>query len=211
MRQPSGAKAYDLADCLSNLRKSFTSRSKLIEQLYGLRVILDESERRPYLKLLAGVGVVRPALLEALLKARNAVEYQDARPPKLSRCLELVDAVWYFLRATDPLVTLVPSDMELAPPDEGSDKSIYRLNLTVRYKPKFEVTVSGWLPAAMVSETVIANYLCVSADRLERRSHSPSRIEQRQGFPDDVLISGKIVDMTVSQRRLVVSKALSNV
>src|SRR5439155_7220801 len=94
----------DLADCLANLRRALTHRVQWLEKIYRLRVPLQSGAKRHFLKLLADVGIVRPLFLQALLDARNAVEYGDRKPPSKKRCQELAESVWYFLRSTDPLV-----------------------------------------------------------------------------------------------------------
>ncbi len=38
--------------------------------------------------------------MKQLLAIRNDIEHRDVKPPSTEKCLELLDAVWYFLKST---------------------------------------------------------------------------------------------------------------
>lgn len=147
----SNSNVADLTDSLSNLRRALTHRLQLIEKIYQLRAALEAGRKKPFLELLAEVGVVRPTLLRALLEARNAVEYRDRRPPSKKRCLELADSVWYFLRSTDPLVSVKRSYTEVGPTEDGYLTDVYSLSFSITYSRRFRIAVHGWLPNELVS------------------------------------------------------------
>jgi len=95
---------FHLSDGIANLKRSLNQRLQLIEDLYHLKSIKLEDKPKGYLELLEFLGVVRPFLMKQLLAIRNDIEHRDAQPPSFEKCLELLDAIWYFLKSTDYLV-----------------------------------------------------------------------------------------------------------
>ena len=153
----------DLADCLGNLRRAMTHRVESLEKTYRLRVPLQSGKKPHFLKLLAEVGIVRPLLLQALLEARNAVEYRDRKPPSKRRCEELAESVWYFLRSTDRLVVHRRVCFCLNPLEDGYPSDTYFLEFDVRYGSRFRMNVRGVIPTNMASLTPISGGLRVDA------------------------------------------------
>jgi hypothetical protein len=77
----------------------------LFERIYNLRGLAGVGKKHSYLTILTEFGVVRPFLLQRLLKVRNAIEYRDVTPPSAARCREFIDVTWYFF-AIDRLAPL---------------------------------------------------------------------------------------------------------
>ncbi len=181
----------DLADCLGNLRRAVTHRTQLLEKLYRLRVPLQAGAKKHFIELLAQVGIVRPSFLRALLAARNAVEYRDRKPPSRWRCQEMADAVWYFLRSTDPLVLTRRDYFELSPSEDGYPDETYGFGVHVRYSSRFRFEISGWSPRDLVSLLPKAGWLEVRADEFytkqERWKNEPMHADKKD---EDCWFSG---------------------
>lgn len=182
----------DFADCLANLRRSLTQRLRLLEKHYKLRSSLNLSAKRHFLEILAQFGVIRPLLLKALLDARNATEYNDRRPPGSKRCHEFVDAVWYFLRTTDPIVSVLREDFGIHPPGTELFAETYWLSFRTKYSPRFKMEVFGWLPSTLVSDSPKEKWLLVeSVDQGTREERFPNSTTTA-GCSDDVFLRGRV-------------------
>ena len=202
---------HDRADCIGNLRRCLTHRLKLLDEVYGLRTVLSESVRRPYLEILADVGLVRASLLKTLLSVRNQLEYNDATPPDASRCREFADAVWYLLRATDPPLYTERTDVVLTPPDADPCDSLHWYSLRIQYVPDFEVHLFGWFPAAIVRQEPSNSSIELEAKDIftkqEKWSDDDLHSDRR---PDDVWVSGRALP-TAEQKRTITRLALTTV
>ena len=106
-----GTSELSLADAISNLKRAINVRLQHLEDLYAL------SRRFPKnvgaLERLEAIGLARPFLIRQLFELRNEVEHNDAPPPTQSRCLELVDIAWYFLKTTEYACRTVPEGVVL--------------------------------------------------------------------------------------------------
>ncbi|MFT3831523.1 MAG: hypothetical protein QM691_17645 [Opitutaceae bacterium] len=189
----------DLADCLANLRRALTQRVQLLEKLYGLRGPLEAGAKRPFVELLAEIGVVRPTFLKALLDARNDIEYRDRKPPPQKRCQELADALWYFLRSTDHIALQLRSDFQLTPTNKGFVEETYWLHFDIRYGSRFRLKANGWIPASLVSRSPRENWLEMQVagfhTKKERWSQSPDHGDKAD---DDLWVIG----LTTKSREL---------
>lgn len=187
------ATEHDRADCLSNLRKCLTHRLKHFEEVYNLRQSLDSPKKRPYLEILANVGLVRPLLIQELLILRNDVEYNDACPPDTAKCRQLVDVMWYFLRSTDGLIHIQRTDVALAPIEHEFD-SEYGCSCQLEYTPAFQMDVSGWFPSDLVSAVEKPMHIEVDAEtfhtKAEKKEFAAYRPDRKD---DDVWIIGKFM------------------
>lgn len=143
---------HDLADCLSNLRRCFTHRLRLLEKHYNIRSAIGASKKRHLAELFAEVGIIRPLMLKALLDDRNEVEYADAKPPSLERCREFAEAVWYLLRTTDSLLEVGRTEVCFSKEGEDQDDSEYWFRLDIEYTPTLILTLGGRFPPSLVSQ-----------------------------------------------------------
>lgn len=183
----------DLADCLGNLRRALTHRVQLLERLYKLRFPLAAGAKRHFLEILSQVRVVRPTFLHALLEARNSVEYRDRKPPSARRCRELSDAVWYFLRSTDPLVLNRRDDFELTRSEDENGNYVYWLQFRIKFSKAFRMKVKGWIPAALGSLDARNGWLKVEAEKLRVRSaHWSDDSEHGDKKIDDWWVEGLV-------------------
>lgn len=170
---------HDRADCISNLRKCLNHRLKHFESVYNLRFVIDAPKKRPYLEILAELGVARPSLIRGLLQIRNDVEYNDAAPPQVERCREFVDILWYLLRSTDAMLHTARTGLMLTPPDADPWDSVYWCSLDIRYSPIFGVTISGWVPGALASASEKVSYLAIQAESFHTKVEKWVRLRAR--------------------------------
>ncbi|MFY0518251.1 hypothetical protein ACOMCU_10525 [Lysinibacillus sp. UGB7] len=125
---------FHLSDGIANLKRALNQRLQLIEKIYNFKNINLEGKPKGYLELLEFFGIVRPFLMKQLLIIRNDIEHRDAEPPSFEKCLELLDAVWYFLKSTDYLVrystnTLVYEEENIIPEDNSWVELKYRFDV----------------------------------------------------------------------------------
>ena len=191
LNSPKPASA-DRADCISNLRKALTHRLHLFEDVYNLRPALNKGQKRAYLAVLAEAGVVRPFLLERLLKVRNAIEYRDAAPPSVARCHEFIDVVWYLLRSTDSLLSLKRTDLILRQLDDGDEEPPYWISIDITYRPTFRVRGCGWLPFELFSERSTVGTLEFKGEVGTRgqRWKNKAHLDKR---PEDIWLNGQLI------------------
>jgi hypothetical protein len=190
LKNMSTATSADRADCISNLRKCLTHRLQLLEKVYGLRRIAERGKRRPYLQILAEFSLVRPVLLERLLKVRNAIEYRDVQPPSTGRCREFVDLLWYFLRSTDSILSTQRTDIQLSPTPDQVDAP-YGCSVDLKYRPRLKIEMSAWLPSDLVFHSAIAEALPFAGEVVQRAQKRPLRRLDKD--PTDIWINGRVV------------------
>ncbi|HEX3421127.1 MAG TPA: hypothetical protein VHT01_07845 [Candidatus Udaeobacter sp.] len=154
-------------------------RLKHFESVYNLRFVIDAPKKRPYLEILAELGVARPSLIRGLLQIRNDVEYNDAAPPQVERCREFVDILWYLLRSTDAMLHTARTGLMLTPPDADPWDSVYWCSLDIRYSPIFGVTISGWVPGALASASEKVSYLAIQAESFHTKVEKWVRLRAR--------------------------------
>lgn len=101
-----------LTDVICSLKRSIHCRLNAIENIQNLSNITLPKYPRKSLEQLGYLGLIRPTLLKKLINIRNKIEHEDTPPPNYSRCLELLDSVWYFLKITDQLVNYPTTEIE---------------------------------------------------------------------------------------------------
>ena len=105
--------AFQLADALSNLKRALNKRLMQIESLYKIKQLF--SKNQAFLETLNEVGIVRPFIIKQLFDIRNGIEHNDKPVPSVSRCRELLDATWYFLRSTDAVCSYYRNEIQYNP------------------------------------------------------------------------------------------------
>ena len=93
-----------LIDSISNLKRSIDHRMKLINKNYKIKKTSFYQNNKSIISALSEIGIVRPIMLNNLVKLRNYLEHQFGNPPDKERCKEFSEIVWYFLKSTDTLV-----------------------------------------------------------------------------------------------------------
>ena len=137
-------------DCIGNLKRVIDHRLKRLARLYRFKKIPDGSKPLELLDVLEYFGIAKPAMIREISEVRNLLEHHYKSPPPHSRCQELVEFSWYFLRSTDILCTSVLTDFILSPSDETL---MNRDWVEVKYGPHttWQCFVRGWVNATFIS------------------------------------------------------------
>jgi hypothetical protein len=194
LNSPGQTSAADRADCISNLRKCLTHRLHLFERIYNLRGLASVGKKHSYLTILAEFGVVRPFLLQRLLRVRNAIEYRDVIPPSAARCGEFIDVTWYFLRSTDSLLSVQRAGFILRSIDSSDAESPYWMSSDISYRPRFKATVTGWIPFELVFKSPQTSAIQFRGDIHTRGQRWPKG-EHADKRPEDVWIDGRLLPL----------------
>lgn len=132
----SGSSELILADGVSNLKRALNHRLKLIEEIYSFKEIEVPNKPKGYLELLEHYDLVRPYLMKILLNIRNDIEHNDAAPPEIERCKELVDVVWYFLKSTDSITQKRTDSASFRLLDENSFETEYWYSIDADFEKR---------------------------------------------------------------------------
>jgi len=147
---------FNLSDAIANLKRALNHRLQVIESYYKLRAIKFRGAPKGYLEILEQYGLAKPFFIKKLIEIRNKIEHEDAKPPKIERCKELIDITWYFLKSTDKLVLYIARDIELSPNHSSSLPDKYGGTIEISYSKK-KMSFSGWVPLNYVSNKQIDN------------------------------------------------------
>ena len=91
-----------LTDCIMNINKSIDHRLKLIRKIYSFDQMPYFSKKDLWKKL-EKVKLIRKYLIEEINTVRNLLEHEYASPPGKDKCKYYIEAVWFFLKATDSI------------------------------------------------------------------------------------------------------------
>jgi hypothetical protein len=94
-----------VADAYLNLKRAVHHRLGLIEHCYELSGFFPPGTGP--LERLEALGLAKPVLIKHLLALANETDPVDAPTPDAERLKELLEIVWYFLKATDPACMLI--------------------------------------------------------------------------------------------------------
>ncbi|QUM86995.1 hypothetical protein [Moritella sp. 28] len=142
---------FDRSDSIGWLKRALNQRLKLIEYIYSLKNFALPDSPKGYLEYLATLNVVRPFMLKTLMAVRNDIEHNDAAPPDMERCLELLDLVWYFIRSTDELVKTRQSSVGFLDSFDENGESPYWISLDIKFDEPYLISVNGWVEATKYS------------------------------------------------------------
>lgn len=107
------------ADCISNLKRAINHRLQAIERIYKISKLPLEISAKKVLDRYEHLGLIRPMILNELIKVRNVIEHQDETPPEKQRCIYYIDIVWYFLKSTDALVDNIVTSIEYSDDEDN--------------------------------------------------------------------------------------------
>ena len=107
------------------------------------------------------------------MDVRNAIEHHDVRPPSLTRCRELLDVVWYFLRTTDQLAKLRHEEFTFFDPTDDSLR--YNVGFQPRPERDWRIEVSGNLSPQFISKRRYPSRIEIVCDLYRVRDKSPLR------------------------------------
>jgi hypothetical protein len=190
------------ADIVVNLNRAIGVRLKTPNELYMFKKIPPRRSKVHVVEEMAELGIIRPILLKHITDLRNAVEHQDKIPPEASRCSELAEFTWYFLRSTDTLVrggcsTFIFSQ-EKAGPFDPFWLSVHN-GPELNWKPE----IRGWLKPDMISSSNRDGWLVASLSDVRTREEHFNEVIGRSSSdfppgmpggsaPEDVTIRGVI-------------------
>lgn len=179
----------DRTDAITTLKRCLNQRLQLIEKYYKLRSNFGSNSKR-YLQLLEELSLIRPLLLQGLMEIRNEIEHKDKRPPKLERCLELLDAVWYFLRTTDRIVQVISDSLLYQ-----HNNDIHWISLEVIIKRKWHLYLRGWLPNELIASQSTSSFIEILADELHTNEKWKAKGEHLDKSDTDLYFSGEILKL----------------
>ncbi len=183
---------FHLADGITNLKRSFNQRLKLIEDLYRLKLIDFSNRPKGYLELLEKYGLVRPFIMKVLLTIRNDIEHNDATPPNIERCKELVDVVWYFLKSTDHIVQKQNEGGTFNLLDEENKNNKYWVEFEIDFTNNHNVSINGWLPKELISFKEEDNYLKVDAIKIGGKKDYQNEGLHKDRLDNDIFFDGSL-------------------
>lgn len=170
---------FQRIDVVTTLKRAVDHRVRLLHDVYTLRDVPLANLPKNSLERLQFFGIVRPLMLGKLVALRNAIEHEDASPPDLAECKELVEFVWYFLRSTDRLATVRTESFELHS-SAGSREPLGEVYSGPEHR--WVTTLSLSLPSEMVSLQATSDWVVVAPHR-HSLAHVPSRsAEERIEF-----------------------------
>lgn len=187
--QPS-ADEMDRTDAITTLKRCLNQRLKELEKAYKLNTFLESKNTR-YLQLLEQLGLVRPLLLQHLMEVRNAIEHDDEAPPKIERCLEMLDVVWYFLKTTDGVMQVGTESITFQHPKE----SPYWVEIDIGIKRTWKINARGWLPADYILKVMAPNHIGVHVDELHTNKLWKKWGEHLDKKDTDLYFSGRVIEI----------------
>ena len=155
------ANEFNRVDVVSNLKRCLNQRLKFIEHVYSLKKIALSDSPKGYLEYLESLGLVRPYMLKQMMIIRNDIEHNDALPPNIERCRELLDLTWYFLKSTDNFIFWYKNNFTLNYLTDEVEETQYWLNLSINFKLDHSIEINGWIPKVLLSEEKKQGYTLI--------------------------------------------------
>ncbi|MGJ3194714.1 hypothetical protein [Peribacillus frigoritolerans] len=185
---------FDIGDGIANLKRSLNNRLKLIEEIYSFKLIGIDNKPKGYLEILEVFGIVRPLIMKKLLFIRNDIEHNDAKPPSLDRCLELLDVVWYFLKSTDSMVQIERCEADFTLRNDTGINTQYGYEIKYDFNKVGQTVIRGWFPIEYVSEKPRENHFEVITQKFQGKEVSNISNNQKKYHEDkldsDIFIMG---------------------
>jgi hypothetical protein len=161
-----GFNSHYLIDCITNLNRAIDQRIKHLTFLYQFKKLPNFGQSRDLLSLFGQLDIARPYMLHQINELRNLLEHQYKTPPNVTRCQELVDFTWYFLKSTDSMSTLVPFDFVLSK-DEGFSENDHWLEVDINPKDTWKCYIRGTIPLLLCSDQSQENTFIVNCKKIE--------------------------------------------
>ena len=175
------ANEFNRVDIVSNLKRCLNQRLKFIEHVYSLKKIASSDSPKGYLEYLESLDLVRPYMLKQLMTIRNDIEHNDASPPNIERCRELLDLTWYFLKSTDGFVSRCKNNCVLRYLSDKGDETQYWLNFDIDFNSNHTITINGWVPETMLSKDEKKNHTLI---RLKNFGSKKERWRETESHTD---------------------------
>lgn len=205
----SGSDEFHRVDSILALKRCLNQRLKFIEQIYNLKQIALPNSPRGYLEYLETFNVVRPLMLKKLLEVRNDIEHNDAEPPGIERCLELLDMCWYFLKSTDGFLRCRRDNILYNRVDENGEESHYGFGVKIIYDLNHKIEMSGWFPSELIHMTESSNGVGIIIDVMHTKEEKcVNDFYHKEKLADDVWIVG-CLDCDAKVRFNIIKDALN--
>ncbi|WP_273852328.1 hypothetical protein [Guptibacillus spartinae] len=199
---------FNLADGITNLKRSLNQRLQLIEKVYQLKTINIPNKPKGYLELLELLGLVRPYIMKQLFEVRNDIEHRDSPPPNKIRCSELLDVVWYFLKSTDPFVQLKKSGLNFELLDNEGNDTHYWFSLNWNFEDEKSSSINGWFPEEYIVTTEKKEgFIEVIYEKYYGKEKWVNAGKHNDKLDTDIYLSGKINQINIPN---VVNKVLTS-
>lgn len=184
---------FHLVDAISTLKRCLNQRLKFIEYVYGLKQIVLSNSPKGYLEYLETFNLVRPMMLKKLMEIRNDIEHQDAEPPTVDRCGELLDLTWYFLKSTDSILKNQWDSIVYENVDEDGRVDPYGFSLDIDYDLDHKMKISGWFPIGVLSETERDNHTKISVETIHTKEQFAKERTNQDRLSTDTFIVGELL------------------
>jgi hypothetical protein len=133
-------------DVISNLKRAIDHRIKRISRSYNFKNMNNLGLPNEYIQRMAYFDLIKPSMIDVILKIRNLIEHHYDKPPDAKRCEELSDFVWYFLKATDYHSKFKTTSVILDCDYEPGYDPIYWLGIDCSYPYQWQnLSIYGWL------------------------------------------------------------------
>ena len=118
-------------------------------------------------------GIARPFIVKNLFSIRNDIDHHDATPTPKERCMELLDIVWYFLKATDRCIEERKEYVFFAQtPDDP-----YLLYFYINYRHEQPFPFWGWFSLDQIFKQPLPHAIPIQVESI----HTKNSIED-SGF-----------------------------
>lgn len=194
---------FDRVEIISTLKRAVDHRLRRLNEFYRLKRIPVGAPGDGQIAKLAALGVLRPSLVDHLLRIRNAIEHQDIAPPSAVECGALVEFTWYFLRSTDRLALQLANSVSYSREGEVNvgRGGLVRSDLDIA---TWAVELSGWVRPEHISGSSPKAYVHLGVARTEtfaelrRRlgddGDNPIFLKSHSGRePDDVFFRARVL------------------
>jgi hypothetical protein len=123
---------------------------------------------------LSDYGLMRPTLIKDLLDVRNLIEHEDAAPADVSKCSYYIDIVWYFLKSTDQVASMVTESIGYWSPDDKS-----HVSLTIDPRKKWAINISASVLGTHVVDVQGDGVLVVVGAKVKRQAKPKGFVQFR--------------------------------
>ena len=168
-------------DAIMTLKRACDVRLKHLNRIYHFDRLKDPAYPKHLIQQLEFWGIIRSHLVRKLLNIRNAVEHGHTRPPKQADCAELVEFVWYFLKATDAKVSMKHDVVGLSSPHIPRN---YYMSFTIQ--PSWCIALRGWLRPSMIDMDAHAGWTKAVLVSKETRAHLIQRENKNNRKPTPI-------------------------
>jgi hypothetical protein len=127
--------SLELGDVVKSLKEVIEDREKWIVEQFRLtkyKIPGSRKENNPTYEVLEHFGIVKPTMLQNLIKIRNQVAHERKYPPfkDKMKIAGFVENTWYFLRSTDLIFGKLFSGQVYYPPDFLNKKPFLEADFT---------------------------------------------------------------------------------